>query len=322
MRRLLVLFLTFLASSAWAEPEITSASHAANQGRIVFSREEIKFGAEEAEKFDHAFTSKDPIYGRIYLTQPLEQAPLYERQSRQPMPDDPRDGDWELLLFLDGAQRPAVEMSFARGRVSETVQKSWTTWQLNLAPDNMELRESHLADPWFRLVSQLVPGKHDVRIVFLATQKQYASKPLAEGRFELTVPTPVLPAAPVKTETQKAPSPSPPTQWTSFPTDTYLGSDLAEIKSAIKKVLASSHKPPIEVQEISVTSNWISGRYSATGLEYRRIQATVLSPPRSGRPHAQFSSYSFLQTKQGSGWSPLKFRGAVPGGPEGTVKGN
>lgn len=316
MKKLILLCLILSVGLAQADLGVSSAAHAANQGRIVFSKEEIKFEQEDVAKFEQKFSSQDPIYGRLYLSLPLKSAALHEKSTRAPGPDEAREGGWELLLYIDGEQRPVTGQSFAQGRVSDEVQSNWTTWQLNLSPDRPELRDAGLSNAWAKAVSGLDPGRHLVRLIFHATQGQYTSIPLAEGQFELQV---AASSSPQIKASQPGPEPPPP--MTSFPTDSYSGDDLDGLKQSIRKALVGPLvKSPQEIADVAVTSNWISGRYTHTKAEYRRIQATILWASKPGRSERQFSSFSFIQTKQGSGWSTLKLKGPAPGGPQGTVK--
>lgn len=318
MKKLILLCWLLCVGLTLADQGISSAAHAANQGRIVFSKEEIKFEHEDVSKFKQNFSPQEPIYGRLYLSTPLRSATLYERASRTPAPEEVRDREWEVQLYVDGIPYPAGGGAFAAGRVSDEVQASWTTWQFNLAPDRPELRDAELGNAWTRLVSGLAPGRHELRVVFHAVQGPYSSVPLAEGRFELELASQGPP--PTKVELIGS-EPPPSLPLASFPADSYSGSDLDALKQGVKKALVGTvFNSPQEIADIALTSGWVSGRYTHNNAEYRRIQATVLWASVTSPNEQRFASYSFIQTKQGNGWSALKLRGPAPAGPQGRVK--
>ena len=184
----LMLFLLLLTAAAWADQGMTSATHSANVGKIVFSTEEIKFKNEDPFKLRTSFRLGEPIYGRLYFARSMANTELYHSQLGEPLPQgDEREGYWEVKLSVDGENRNVRFGAFTEGKVSEKVEIEWTTWQFNLFPDQDSLEESRFTDPWIQVAAGLQPGTHQIEIEFYATQGQYRSKPMAQGSFTLVV---------------------------------------------------------------------------------------------------------------------------------------
>ena len=303
MKRLVVLLL-LLTSLAIADQGMTSETHSAHVGEIVFSTEEIEFQNEDPAKLRTSFNLGEPIYGRFYFARSMANTPLFHTQLAEELPPGSgREGNWELKVSVDGENQNVRFGAFAEGKVSEKAEQEWTTWQVNLAPDEIKLKESRIADPWIKLVARLKPGTHTVKLDFFATQGQYRSKPMASGSFDLVV--------------QEGDS----FEAGAFPENTYAGSDLDSIKEQMKLALDGPvAKNQNEIRDVSVTSDWNYGRYTDTTVEYRKIQGTVLWEDTDGDGVYRYTSYSFIQDKSGNGWGPLKFKAFVNGGPEGNYK--
>ena len=303
MKRIL-LFTLLLCGLTLADQGMTSQSHADNVGKIVFSSSEIKFRNEDPSKFITTFKLGDPIYGRMYFPQNMLNTPLYHSQGNDVLPAGGyREGEWEIRLYVDGQSQNVKFNNFAMGKVSEKAEREWTTWQVNLAPDDPKFRENNIVDPWIKIAARLKPGTHEIKLEFRAVQGQYYSKPMAVGSFQMVVDEGADFAAGV------------------FPKDTYTGSDLASLKESMKYALVGPvAKSASEITDVSVTSDWRHGRYTDTLVEYRKIQGTVLWADTDGDGVSRYTTYSFIQTKQGNGWSNLKFNAFVNGGMEGNVK--
>lgn len=300
----LLLATLLLTAFCLADQGMTSPTHAENVGKIVFSNQEIKFRKEDSSKFRNSFNLGEPLFGRMYFKQCMGMTPLYHTQTTHVLqPGGYRDGSWEVLLYVDGVSQNKKFQNFADGQSSDKVVNNWTTKQLNLAPDDPSVLEPHISDPWIEVAAALKPGTYDIRVVFQATQGQYKSKPMAEGSFKLTVGANSDFAA------------------GSFPQSTYTGSDLNTIRDAMKGALVGPvAKSFSDILDVSVTSDWKHGRYTDSLVEYRKIQGTVLWADSNGDGVSRYTSYSFIQTKQGSSWSALKFNAFVNGGPEGNYK--
>ncbi len=282
---------------------MTSPTHSSNVGKIVFSNREIPFKKEDPSKLKTSFELGEPIYGRMYFKQSMANTPLSHSQTQEPYTDAHRDGSWELDLSVDGVPQNIKFQTFALGKVSAKALQDWTTWQLNLAPDRPEFGEKNITDPWIKVASRLKPGKHTIKLTFYSTLGQYKSKPMAEGEFTINVAEGASFSA------------------GSFPESTYQGSDLNSIKEQMKRALVGPvAKSPGEIADVAVTSDWNHGRYTDTLVEYRKIQGTILWADTDGDGVERYTSYSFIQNKQGNGWSTLKFKAFVNGGPEGNVK--
>jgi hypothetical protein len=303
MRKLILILTIGLFALANADQGMTSPTHSDNVGKIVFSSEEIKFKNEDAGKLKTVFKLGDPIYGRMYFQQSLANTPLFHTQGGEAYRDSHRDGSWKLLLSVDGENQGIRFGNFAQGKVDEKAEKEWTTWQINLAPDQAKLGEKNIVDAWIKVAARLKPGKHTIKLSFQATLGQYESKPMAVGSFDIVVAEGASFAA------------------GAFPASTYQGADLTSLKERMKNALVGPvAKSASEVIDVAVTSDWNHGRYTDTLVEYRKIQGTVLWADSDGDGVNRYTTYSFIQDKQGSGWSGLRFNAFVNGGLEGNVK--
>ena len=301
--KFLPLFLLLLLGPVLADQGMTSQTHAAHVGEIVFSNKEIKFRQEDPAALKGQFKLGEPIYGRLYFKQSMANTPLFHTQLGESLSGGYREGAWEIQLFVDGVNQNIAFGNFTDGKVSEKAEREWTTWQINLFPDNPELADRNVTEPWTKVAARLKPGNHEVKLVFNATQGQYKSKPMAVGSFQLQVDEGSSFSA------------------GAFPSNTYTGSDLNQLKSAMKQALVGPvTKNPSDIVDVSVTSNWDHGRYTDTLVEYRKIQGTVLWADTDGDGVLRYTSYSFIQTKTSNGWSTLKFKAFVNGGPEGNYK--
>lgn len=300
--RKLILILFLIAGVALADQGMTSAAHSANAGKIVFSTELINFKKEDPSKFRDSFKLGEPIYGRLYFKQSMLNTPLYHDQGGAPLTGSHREGAWELLVYVDGVNQNVKFGNFALGRVSKKAEREWTTWQLNLQPEQRQQGEKNIIDPWVKVAARLKPGTHKIKLVFRTTLGQYRSKPMAEGSFDLIV--------------EEGASFS----GGEFPKSTYSGSDLNSVREAMKRALVGPvAKSSSEIVDVAVTSGWRSGRYTDSKLEYRKIQGTVLWADSDGDGVLRYTSYSFIQNREGNGWSTLRFKAFVNGGPEGNV---
>ncbi|MCW9013178.1 MAG: hypothetical protein OQL06_05290 [Gammaproteobacteria bacterium] len=107
-------------------------------------------------------------------------------------------------------------------------------------------------------------------------------------------------------------------QLVDYPSDSYSGGDLSDIKQQMLKALNPSViKNETEVLEISVTSDWKSGIYRDTKIEYRKIQGTVLFHDKDNDGISRFMTYVFISDKTSGNWSQLKFKAFCMGCPEG-----
>jgi hypothetical protein len=300
----LLLFLLILTAATWADQGMTSATHSSNVGKIVFSTEEIKFKNEDPAKLRTSFRLGEPIYGRMYFARSMANTELYHSQLGESLPPGGgREGNWEVKLSVDGENQNVRFGAFTEGKVSEKAEREWTTWQFNLFPDQDSLKESRITDPWIKVAAGLQPGSHQIEVEFYATQGQYRSKPMAQGRFTLVVGEGDSFAA------------------GAFPPSSYAGSDLESLKEMMKIALDGPvAKDGEEILDVSVTSDWNPGRYTDTLVEFRKIQGTVLWADNNGDGVCRYTSYWFIQDKSGDGWGPLKFEAFSNGGPEGNYK--
>lgn len=299
-----VFLFLMLCALASADQGMTSAIHTANAGKIVFSDREIKFKKEDPSQLKSSFKLGDPIYGRLYFKQSMANTPMYHDQLGSELPPNSgRDGAWELLVYVDGVNQNMKFQNFAVGKVSERAEKDWTTWQLNLAPEQPNPDDRHITSPWVKTAARLKPGSHEIKLVFKATQGQYRTRPMAEGSFTLVIDEGASFTA------------------GSFPKSSYNGTDLESLRDRMKSALVGPvAKSFDEIADVSVTSDWMEGYYTDTKVKYRKIQGTVLWADNDGDGVQRFTSYSFIQTRQGNGWSSLKWKAFVNGGPEGNVK--
>ena len=189
MKKLALLCL-LLTTVALARPRTFEKSkfHRENIGTIVFSNKEIKFRNEAPERFLKSIVQGDAIFGRMYFATSMVETPLYHPKTGSELaPYVTRNGDWELLVKIDGVNQDIVDGVFAKGRVTEEMTKSWDTWQLNLQPDRKGLTEYAIITPWLKKIRRLDVGTHKIELEYRSVMGHYRSEPMAKGSFDLIV---------------------------------------------------------------------------------------------------------------------------------------
>jgi hypothetical protein len=151
---------------------ITSETHRAHVGGIVFASSQIKHGAENPTSFiDHCVLG-EPCYGRFYLPSSL-------RDSAH----DKYSGAFALRATVDGTPMPDGLFQ---------MQSFWSTYNFTL------FRARGDGEPWEhpkwfleKVAPKLTPGDHQLQLDVLAVPSGTAAgagKPIATGKITFTVP--------------------------------------------------------------------------------------------------------------------------------------
>jgi hypothetical protein len=97
-----ICFTFFFAGMVIAQDQgITSQTHHANVGKIVWAKERIKFDVQDRIQLATAFSSKDPIYGRVYLSKSLQRLDAEENGGKCPN----RASNYWIKGFTDGQSK-------------------------------------------------------------------------------------------------------------------------------------------------------------------------------------------------------------------------
>jgi len=278
----------------------TGKLHAANQGRIVWSDQEIVMAQQDRIKLRDSFRLTDPIFGRVFLRQSLGNTPVYN--SRGDVTDN-YEFWYEYRVFIDGTERAAEFGVFKQGRLHGNAGESWTTWQFAPHPVPSDPAFYGEAEAWQKVTKGLAPGNHKVRFELWGTQGQYRTKgPIAVGEFTLAVNAGDAVAAAG-----------------TFPGDTHGGGDTQAVRAAmLKAIVGPVAKSAGEVLKVSVTSDWKQGMYSDTKRRYRKVSGAVLWRDDDGDGVCRFTTYNFISDQAGGGqWGPLRFKSFCNGCPEG-----
>lgn len=281
---------------------MTGKLHAANAGRILWSKQAISFKTQDSAKLEETFQLSDPIYGRILLQRSIANTPVYQEGWQKP--EQNRDNSYEVKLFVDG-QNVAVSFGvFEQGKQNDEVGHTWTTWQYGIHPVPPDKDFATESSAWSKAVRGIAAGRHAVRFEMWGTLGQYRTRePLAVGEFTLLVGQGERVAA-----------------TGSFPADNYSGGDLEAVRAEMRKALVGPvAKSDAEIAKVAVTGNWVEGIYTDTKNRYRKISGAVLWADSNNDKVCRFTTYNFISDAAGGGWTPARFRSFCNGCPEGEV---
>jgi len=181
MKSRLAIFFTFvtflLANIVNAQDQgMTSSTHSANVGKIVFAKERIKFDSQDQIKLEKAFNSNDPLYGRIYLPKSLSRLGAEDNGGKCKN----AEGVYRIKMFIDGQSKGILNEQ----RVEAP---TWTTIQINLnlsAGDSVDRQNSGVPDKWKAAVQPLADASHQVKLEVWGGPANCELK-YAEGEFAL-----------------------------------------------------------------------------------------------------------------------------------------
>jgi hypothetical protein len=179
MRKMIALtvVMLFVASNALAQggQGFTGETHKKNVGKILWAKERIKMDVQDKVKYETAFNTSDPIYGRVFLNNTLL---LLSKESQKPNCEN-SEGRYLLKLFIDKQDKGFV--------YEQNFEGNWTTGQItpNLAPgDEPDRINQKFPAIWMKIANELPAGQHDARIEFWAGKPGCEVK-YAEGSFTL-----------------------------------------------------------------------------------------------------------------------------------------
>lgn len=161
MNRKIAIFLALAVSApahlAIAQDQgMTSSTHSANVGKIVFAKERIKFDSQDRIKLETTFNSNDPLYGRIYLPKSLSRLGTEDNGGKCKN----EEGVYRLKLFIDGQSKGILNEQ----RVEAP---NWTTIQVNLnlsAGDSVDRQNTGVPEKWKSAVQALPDKSHQVKL--------------------------------------------------------------------------------------------------------------------------------------------------------------
>ncbi|MFZ2447249.1 MAG: hypothetical protein WAW37_12900 [Syntrophobacteraceae bacterium] len=171
----LTVLLLLAASNALAQggQGFTSETHKANVGKILWAKQRIKMDVQDKLKYETVFSASDPIYGRVYLNNPL---PLLARDSQKPNCEN-SEGRYLLKLIIDKQDKGFIH--------EQKFESHWTTGQItpSLAPgDEPDRLNQKFPATWMKIANDLPAGQHDVQVEFWAGKPGCEMK-YAEGSF-------------------------------------------------------------------------------------------------------------------------------------------
>lgn len=282
----------------------TSPEHKKYVKQIIWSKAEIPYNKVADSKLETRFKLTDPIYGRVFLEHSIRNTPVFSSGSKKPLEN--WKNSFEVKLFIDGKDAKGRFGIFYEAYYNDDMGKQWTTWQFSphlLNPESTD--EKEIAASWEKAVRGLSVGEHNIRFEFWGVMgQQRTAEPLSAGEFTLVVNKGERIAVGGK-----------------FPSDSYNGSGINEIRSAMKKAIVGPvAKSSSEVLKVSVSSNWKEGVYSDSKRRYRTINGTVLWSDKDNDGVCRYTSYVFISDQNGSGWSPLRYKGFCNGCPEGDAE--
>jgi hypothetical protein len=159
---------------------ITNPVHAANAGKIVFSRQKIDRAQPDASQFANSFADGEHIYARFYVPTAIANHYAASDGGREYLASG-----YQVRLTVDGRQ---AHWGFEENLSSERVRDSTRTIELYPEIDEKAEDKSALqsAARWALLLRALPPGKHTLRMEVITTAGSFQSKtPAATGELTL-----------------------------------------------------------------------------------------------------------------------------------------
>lgn len=280
---------------------MTSATHKKFVGQIVFTTKQVPL-KPKASIFRKTFKGSDTIYGRVFVSRSLDNTPVYLGGKASL----PRRARWRVHAFVDGVHQPIRFGAFFELGFKGSSNSQWTTWRFEPRPKALDNDTAYpgIVKGFNKIVANMAPGKHKVHFEVWAVEGQFRSKtPIAAGGFTY-----------VRGANDKLVAGK-------LPKSGLSGGARAAVVKQMRAALLSRRiaKSSGEILKI-VPARYFTGRFTDTGVRYRKIMGTVLWKSKKGGPLCKFVSYNFLQTKRGAGWTRLGFKSFCNGCPEGEAR--
>lgn len=162
---------------------MTSDIHTKYVGKIMFSKNKIpKEGALESD-FTNEFGYNDYIYGRLYMPRSPKNYPRYVISKLEAgdtiKPDNNNYGNFYYKLYVDGVlDRWPVEFVQLKNDKATTYQ----VW-IHAKPSDHKLDNE-----WKRIIDDLSPGKHTIKVEMYTGSTLYSSgvEAVVSGEFNIT----------------------------------------------------------------------------------------------------------------------------------------
>ena len=157
------------------------------------------------------------------------------------------------------------------------------------------------------------PTTHATRAMVLKVRKRCAEAVKARGAQQAATKAML---AKVMEDQKKA------RKIVNFPRSTYRGGGAAMLGRRMRAALlgAKVAKAARDIKRMQPMGNWATGRYTDTRLRYRKITGTMLWRDTDNDGVCRFTTYIFISTRTGRGWTPLKFKAFCMGCPEGWTR--
>jgi hypothetical protein len=173
---LITLLLTNMAV-AEQDQGMTSKTHSANVGKIVWAKERITRDIQDQITLATAFNAGDPLYGRIYLAKSLVRLGGEDNGGKCKNPD----GNYRIKVSIDGQSKGILNEQWVES-------PTWTTMQigLNLTPGDQGDRQNlGVPEKWAAMIKELPDKTHQVKLELWGGPKDCELK-YAEGEFSLS----------------------------------------------------------------------------------------------------------------------------------------
>jgi len=173
---IMIFFSANLAVAA-QDQGMTSKTHSANVGKIVWAKERITFDSQDQIKPATAFTAADPLYGRVYLAKSLARLDAEDNGGKCKN----AAGNYRIKVFIDGQSKGILNEQ----RVESP---TWTTMQISLRlipGDQGDRQNIGVPEKWATLIKELPDKTHQVKFELWGGPKDCELK-YAEGEFSLS----------------------------------------------------------------------------------------------------------------------------------------
>jgi len=291
-----------IPTSGRADQGITSPTHRANVGKIVFSKAEIPFRKEDPNKLETTFRATDTVYGRVYLAKAVNNTTLHLSGKTAKA----TEGRYEVKVFVNGKNKAMRFGVFRQQKLKAKSANQWTSWRFEPHPvAGYKYADKQDTTRWAKIINTMPPGTHKVRVEIHVVEGQWRSKgPVAAGEISI-----------IKKKGDRLGGGG------KFPVDAYNGGDKAALKKAIRKALLDSRtaKSAKEIKDIALVTQWQEGRYRGTLVKYRKITAAVLWADKNSDGFCRYVSYNFVKDAKGKKWGPVRFKSFCNSCQEGDV---
>lgn len=156
----------------------TSSFHAANLGRIIFSKSKVD-KHHPAAHLAEVFSVTDYLYARVFSEKSAENTVIIHPESQS---ETRCNGCMYYYdVYVDGQRQPVILDEYF---LTDADEKKWTTRQLWLHPSPSDEATSL---EWVAIVNGLAPGNHEIRLEYWIKEASglKAAEPSAVGSFTL-----------------------------------------------------------------------------------------------------------------------------------------